>query len=277
MTALDVPHPQRGNAVPRFVITMGREEIDTYSLVQERVLIGRSSKADIILDNLMISRKHAEVRRLGTDFMIVNLAGKNGVFVNGKWVDTSPLRNGDSIDIGKYSIRFDYPKDEKEKLLAEDRKEAGAALKVSTTEMLARIEGGDPDKAERQRKLAQAAALETNVETFQLAPDELAKVREKMNLAKRAHLQVSSVPPQVVGLGDRTTLGKGAECSVKLDTGWLAPKMSAAIALRSNEYLLEVLGGTVKLNGEKVKGNSILNDEDAIEIEGIKIRFHDKA
>lgn len=264
--------------MPRFVVTMGRDKVDTFNLTKDQILIGRSSEADILLDNLMISRRHAEVRRLGTDYMIVNLAGKNGVFVNGTWIDTVQLKHGDSVDVGKYSIRFEYPQDEKDKLEAEERQEAGVGFKVSTTEMLARIEGGDKEKAARQRQAAEAAALGENVETFQLAPDELAKVREKMNISKQAHLQISTIPPQVVGLtADRVTLGKGPECSVKLDTGWLAPKVSVAIAHRGDEFLLEALGGTVKHNGEKLKGTAILSDDDTIEIESIKVRFHSKA
>jgi predicted component of type VI protein secretion system len=261
--------------MPRFIVTMGREKVDTLNLAQDRILIGRTSKADVFLDNPMVSRRHAEVRRIGTEYMIVNLAGKNGVFVNGKWVDTSPLRNGDTIDVGKYSIRFEYPKDEAAKRAAEERKEAGVGFKISTTEMLAQIEGGNPERAERQRKAAEASAMNVNNDTFQLEPDELAKVRKTMDLAKAAHLQVNSTPPQMVDLDrDRTTVGKGADCTLKLDTGWLAPKQSLAIARRGGEHLLEVSGGTVRLNGEKVKSNTILTDGDTIEVEGIRLRFN---
>ena len=91
--------------------------------------------------------------------------------------------------------------------------------------MLARMEGADPAKAERQRQLAGAAALDSNVDTFQLNPAELAKVRKKMDLAKKAHLKVSGPTPEVVDLArDRTTVGKGSECSVKLDTAWGMPR-----------------------------------------------------
>jgi hypothetical protein len=263
--------------MPRFVGTMGREKVDVLNLVKDRILIGRASKSDVFLDNPMVSRRHAEVRRLGVEFMIINLAGKNGLFVNGKWVDSSPLKNGDSIDVGKYSIRFEYPRDEAAQWAAADRKEAGVGFKVSTTEMLARIEGGNPERAERQRRAAEESAMNVNKDTFQLAPDELAKVRKSMELAKAAHLQVNTNPPQMVDLTrDRTTVGKSADCTVQLDTGWLAPKQSLAIARRGGEYLLEVSGGTVRLNGERVKSNTILAEGDVIEVEGVKIRFHTK-
>ena len=155
--------------MPRFIVTMGREEVETFNLAQDRTLIGRSKKADIRLDNPMVSRRHAELRRLGSDYMIINLTGKNGVFVNGKWVDTSPLRDGDNVDLGKYSIRFEYPADEAAKQAAIERGEAGAGLKISTTEMLARIEGKGQDEAP---PAPDGALSETaDASTFMLAPE----------------------------------------------------------------------------------------------------------
>ncbi len=258
--------------MPRFVVNLGRDEVDTFSLPEERILIGRTSKADIVLDNLMISRRHAEVRKVGTAFMIVNLAGKNGVFVNGRWVDTLMLADGDTIEIGKYTIRFELPQDEVAKLEAQERREAGAGFKVTTTEMMSRIESKDPD---RNRRRAQTAPMDSNVETMLLKPDELAKVREQMALVRKAHLAVLGSPPQAMDLDrDRTTLGKGDDCQLRLDTGWLAPKVSAVVnRTLKGEFILEALGGTVKANGERVKGSHVLADRDTIEIEGHKIRF----
>ncbi len=258
--------------MPRFIVLLGREQVDTYNLTQSRVLIGRTSKADIMLDNLMISRRHAEIRRVGSAFMIVNLAGKNGVFVNGRWIDTLMLEDGDVIEIGKYSVRFELPHDEVAKLEAQERKEAGAGFKVTTTEMMSRIEG---EEADRKRKFSQAAALDSNVDTMLLKPDELAKVREQMALVKKAHLAVLATPPQAVDLDrERTTLGKAEECHVKLDTGWLAPKVSAAVTRTpKGEHILEALGGNVKVGGERLKGSHVLVDNDVIDIEGTRVRF----
>lgn len=260
--------------MPRFVVTLGREEVDSFSLPKERILIGRTSKADVMLDNLMISRRHAEVRRVGSAYMIVNLAGKNGVFVNGRWVDTLMLEDGDVIELGKYTIRFEFPHDERAKLEAKDRKEAGAGFKVTTTEMMSRIEEADPERAEKRQR-AHAAALDSNVDTMLLKPDELAKVRDQMALVKKAHLAVLSTPPQAVDLGrDRTTIGKDEDCHLRLDTGWLAPKVSAAVTRTpGRDFILEALGGTVKVNGQRIKASHVLSDSDTIEVEGTRIRF----
>ncbi len=262
--------------MPRFIVMLGREKVDAFSLTQPRVLIGRSSKADIMLDNLMVSRRHAEIRQLGPAFMIVKLAGKNGVFVNGRWIDTLMLEDGDVIEIGKYSVRFELPADEMAKLVAEERKEAGAGFRVTTTEMMSRI---DDEEAGRKRKQAQAATLDSNVDTMQLKPNELAKVREQMALVKKAHLAVLGTPPQAIDLDrERTTLGKAEDCHLTLDTGWLAPKVSAIVTRTpKGEYIVEAMGGTVKVGGERLKGSRVLSDGDMIDVEGTRVRFHTPA
>jgi hypothetical protein len=77
-------------------------------LGDEVVTIGRLPECDVELADPNISRKHAEVRRHGNEFIIVDLGSTNGTKVNGSWVSGQRrLHDGDEITVGSASIRFE--------------------------------------------------------------------------------------------------------------------------------------------------------------------------
>ncbi len=265
--------------MPRFTVMVGRDVIDTHFFSQDRVLIGRSSKADISLDNLMISRQHAEIVRTGRSFVVNNLAGANGLFVNGQWADTHVLKDGDIVELGKFSIRFEFPREEREKMLSVERKEKGAGFRFTTSEAMAQIEAGDRKSADRKASATRKSKFaDSKADTLRLNPGELAKVRQSMEMAKRAHLVVTTpkgsqtYPLKAAG----TTVGKDAECDIRVYTGWLAPRISAVVTRGPSGWTLETKGGTITVNGEKCVGTQRLEDEDVIEVEGSKLAFHDE-
>ena len=69
--------------------------------------IGRAADNDLVLDDLLVSRHHAEVRdRAGGGYEIVDLGSQNGVFVNGRRVSAQPLTESDTIGIGHSTFRL---------------------------------------------------------------------------------------------------------------------------------------------------------------------------
>jgi pSer/pThr/pTyr-binding forkhead associated (FHA) protein len=70
--------------------------------------IGRESDSDIFLDDITISRKHAQIEKTGTYYKITDLGSLNGVYVNDKSADEKILENGDKIQIGKYVFYYFY-------------------------------------------------------------------------------------------------------------------------------------------------------------------------
>ena len=78
----------------------------------ERVTVGRSPESDIFLDDVTVSREHAEVFRREQPgekgFRIRDAGSLNGTYVNRVRVDSVDLRNGDEIQIGKYRFKFVY-------------------------------------------------------------------------------------------------------------------------------------------------------------------------
>jgi hypothetical protein len=72
----------------------------------ERTLIGRSPECDVFLDDVTVSRRHAELVRAGETFTITDLGSLNGTFVNRKRIESAELEDDDELQIGKYRLTF---------------------------------------------------------------------------------------------------------------------------------------------------------------------------
>nr|WP_276327851.1 FHA domain-containing protein [Mycetocola reblochoni] len=71
--------------------------------------VGRHPDADIFLDDVTVSRRHAEFRREGTGFVIHDLGSLNGTYFNGTRIDAAvALHDGAEVQIGKFRLTF-YP------------------------------------------------------------------------------------------------------------------------------------------------------------------------
>jgi hypothetical protein len=69
--------------------------------------IGRLPESSVVVEDTNVSRRHAEVRRDGPDFVVVDLGSTNGTRVNGAQVRTRRLNDGDEITVGRTSLRFE--------------------------------------------------------------------------------------------------------------------------------------------------------------------------
>jgi hypothetical protein len=71
------------------------------------LVVGRMPECDVALSDPNVSRRHAEVRRQGTGFVVVDLGSTNGTRVNGAQVKERLLNNGDEITVGATKLRFE--------------------------------------------------------------------------------------------------------------------------------------------------------------------------
>jgi predicted component of type VI protein secretion system len=74
--------------------------------------IGRDPGCELMLDNLGVSRRHAQLREVEGKFLVEDLNSTNGVFVNGRRVTTSEVTPGDEIKIGKFTLILQLARDE---------------------------------------------------------------------------------------------------------------------------------------------------------------------
>jgi hypothetical protein len=77
-----------------------------FLLDQPTTSAGRHPDSDIFLDDVTVSRRHAEFRRDGAEFVVVDVGSLNGTYVNREPVDTAVLANGDEVQIGKFRLVF---------------------------------------------------------------------------------------------------------------------------------------------------------------------------
>jgi len=72
------------------------------------VVLGRMPECTIVVSDLNVSRRHAEVRALGTGFVVADLGSTNGTSVNGVRISGEhPLHDGDVISVGTTHFRFE--------------------------------------------------------------------------------------------------------------------------------------------------------------------------
>lgn len=77
-----------------------------FLLDSDRTDVGRSERADIFLDDVTVSRKHAQLLREGEHFFVRDSGSLNGTYVNRERIDSFQLRSGDEVQIGKYRMTF---------------------------------------------------------------------------------------------------------------------------------------------------------------------------
>ena len=88
------------------VVSRGIGAGSSYLLTGDIVVAGRAPDADLFLDDVTVSRRHAEFRREPHGWVLRDTESLNGTYVNRSRVDSRPLVPGDEVQIGKY--RFVY-------------------------------------------------------------------------------------------------------------------------------------------------------------------------
>ncbi len=88
------------------VVIYGLELGRKYNLHTANVLIGRSSKADVHIDQESVSRNHAKIINTGKSMILRDLGSTNGTYVNDQLIDEYVLRDGDFVKIGRTIFKF---------------------------------------------------------------------------------------------------------------------------------------------------------------------------
>jgi pSer/pThr/pTyr-binding forkhead associated (FHA) protein len=215
------------------------------------VSIGRSPDNDIPVDNLAVSTYHARVYYEGGRLVVEDLDSLNGTFVNDLRIERATLHDGDSIWIGKHSIKVDTSADA---AIPWDSGRKAAAPKINETMVL--------DTKVRREMLQQAAAMG---ERSQFSPGRL-KMPTLVVLSGKVNQK------EYVLTNKLTVIGKSPMASVRL-RGWFKPKMAAQINQRDDGYYLGTGDRVPTVNGTPISGTVRLNDGDLIEVCGVRLNF----
>jgi len=238
-------------------------------LNKERTTIGRKPHNDIQIDNLAISGEHAVVITILNDSFLEDLGSTNGTFVNGQSVKKHFLKNGDTIELGKYRLKY-------------------------VSELPQQTSNADFEKTMILRPgAAQKPAAEPSVAPAAAAtPAAPAASAPATSPAVPAHLSTSPgmVPPppaaapaaapalplgaiQILSGGNA---GKEMELTKTLTTLGKPGVQVAVIARRPHGYFITHVEGTSfpAVNGETLSTQAHpLADHDVIELAGIKMEF----
>lgn len=88
------------------VIKSGPSAGTTVLLDKDLTRAGRSPDSDVFLNDITVSRHHAEIFREGGRFLIKDAGSLNGTYVNRERVETAELAGGDELQIGKFKLVF---------------------------------------------------------------------------------------------------------------------------------------------------------------------------
>ncbi len=88
------------------VVRQGSKRGSRIALDADRIQIGRHPESDIFLDDITVSRRHAEVLRTATGFEVADVGSLNGTYINREIVERAPLSDGDELQVGKFKLVY---------------------------------------------------------------------------------------------------------------------------------------------------------------------------
>ena len=90
----------------KLVVSLDGVVIKEVQITKDKTTLGRRPYNDIVIDNLAVSGEHAVLQMVGSDVFIEDLNSTNGTYINGKAVKKQLLAHNDTVEVGKYKIKY---------------------------------------------------------------------------------------------------------------------------------------------------------------------------
>ena len=242
--------------MPKLILKFDDRELQECAVGTEPVSIGRRPDNMIIIDHPVVSARHARVFREGDHYVIEDLRSTNGTFVNQQPIARHTLSEGDAVVVGKHTLVFSLagelqpPEDgETAPLPAID----GVPFVTFNQQHLS---GRDHARASQIDPIVPKTAIPA-------APARTGFVRVTSGTSDRSEYALMAVT---------TLIGKSETAQIRI-SGWLRPKVAAAIARKGDGFIVTPMGAPVTVNGEKVSNHKDLADGDRIEVSGLTLEF----
>jgi len=243
--------------MPKLTLMLDRKTVQVYDLERPVIRVGRIAEMDIVIDNVSVSRRQAEIQREGDGWIVRDIGSSNGTFVNGERLNGDrKLQAGDEIGIGKYSLFFER---------------AGSAAEVAPAVAAA-------PTAPPARAPARPAAASRSESTMFLEPDEVEQLRKSVAQKRQAHVLWEAGGRRGTHFlgaeGSAALVGTGELCDVRVPRG---PKHHVLVMRGTQAVEVRNLSFWRRM---RVKGQSVLrarlSDGDVVEIAGLKLTFMDE-
>ena len=92
--------------VPSLVVRSGAQAGASFGLHSELTRLGRHPDSEIMLDDITVSRRHADISREPDGYVVRDAGSLNGTYLNSERVDEATLRQGDELQVGKFRLVF---------------------------------------------------------------------------------------------------------------------------------------------------------------------------
>lgn len=101
-------HRDLPSGAAMLVVHRGPGEGSEYALSKSRevIVVGRAEESEVFLDDVTVSRRHAEFRHGAQGWSVQDVGSLNGTYVNRVRVEDQQLRGGDEVQIGKFRFIF---------------------------------------------------------------------------------------------------------------------------------------------------------------------------
>ena len=90
----------------KLVVSLDGVVIKEVQITKDKTTLGRRPYNDIVIDNLAVSGEHAVLQMVGNDVFIEDLNSTNGTYINGKAIKKQLLAHNDTVEVGKYKIKY---------------------------------------------------------------------------------------------------------------------------------------------------------------------------
>ena len=100
---VEADHPDES---PMIVVTRGPNAGSKLALTEGVTTIGRHPDSSVFLDDVTVSRRHAEITRERGRFIVRDAGSLNGTYLNGQRIETADLGEGDALQVGRYKLLF---------------------------------------------------------------------------------------------------------------------------------------------------------------------------
>ncbi|MEM9057812.1 MAG: FHA domain-containing protein [Pseudomonadota bacterium] len=271
----------------RLILSLDGQVLAEYNMNKERYTIGRLPDNDVRIDNAAVSGHHSLVINILNDSFLEDLNSTNGTYVNGKLIKKHALQHGDVITVGHHQLRFvdqqseEVEPDEFEKtMIIRPGSQTGAPSVEKINEAIA--SAGAPPPPAPPPVPAAVDDHPSHVQTM-VEPDvAAASVATATATAQRpAPAAKAALPQAKLQVLSGAFAGKELSLTKALTTLGRPGVQVAAITRRSEGYFIVHVDSGTAGNYPIVNGNPIgpqarrLNDNDVIELAGVKMGFFD--